>query len=313
MLKELGSRAKRNRIVNYMDTFPEEFEVLADNLDYSDPMIKLQTKTRNIFLKCDNEGHVIEDFRMRPGAGSKEEFLLKQEAYTAVRKYYDDFYTSAKIKQASFDDGFIKLELETKIITLLYDAETKCVEEKERARRGTKQNNSITGEQGTGMTSMLKATTGHIDENELSQIKDELKLKETYPNKTIDIFEKPKRHRRTKAELMAAKSGFTPNTNPDVQKLLDQVEANQYEQLDITEFLDGNNDVDADADFSVRKYEKIPEGAIVKTLYSSREYKVVKTSETNVLEVFDKDHGYLTLARSDIEILVNIPGMKERN
>lgn len=300
MQKGLGTRAKRNRIVNYMDAIPEEFEVLADNLDYSDPMIKLQTKTRNIFLKCDDEGHVIEDFRMRPGAGSKGEFLAKQEAYNAIRKYYDDFYTGAKIKESSFDNSLIKIELETKIITLIYDPETECVEEKERARRGTKKGTSEVASQQLPSDEVSKSGTVVLDE--------------------LSSDKKTKRHRRTKAEMMASKimqQGFMPNTNPEVQKLLDQVDAHQYEQTNLIDYLASIEESVEDSIEEInaieKVYEKIPEGSIVRNIYSNRDYKVVKASDNNVVEVFDKDHGYLTLARSDIKVLVNIPGMVERN
>ena len=70
MNKGLGATAKRNRIANYMDAFPEEFEVLEDNLGEEEPSIKLQTKTRVISLSCDEKGKVNEEFRMRQGAGS---------------------------------------------------------------------------------------------------------------------------------------------------------------------------------------------------------------------------------------------------
>lgn len=308
MPKELGARAKRNRIANYMDTFPEEFEVLEDNLENDNPEIKLQTKTRIVTLKCSELGKVEESFRMRRGAGSKEEFLVKQEAYNAVRSYYNDYYTGAKIKQSSFDEGYIKLELETKIVTLTYNSKAKIVEEKERARRGTKHQNSDEGK-----TKLIPKVSADVvrptkifeapEELEL-----ELKLKETYPNRKIDTIEKPKRHRRTKAEMQATREtevkrkeeeDFDPN-----QTTLDQF----YE----TEFIRGTHDEDFSG-YPIKSYERISEGTIVRNIYSKKDFKVVKPSDNNIIEVFDKEHGYLTLARSDVKVMVAIPGAIERN
>ncbi|SDI79131.1 hypothetical protein SAMN05421493_12813 [Pseudobutyrivibrio sp. 49] len=139
MNKGLGATAKRSRIANYMDAFPEEFEVLEDNLGGSEPSISLQTKTREISLSCDNQGKVIEEFQMRQGADSKEEYLIKQKAYNAINGYYNDYYTGAKIIKNSFDEGELKLELDDRTVTLTYDAETDSVEEKDRAKRKQKE------------------------------------------------------------------------------------------------------------------------------------------------------------------------------
>ena len=143
MNKGLGATAKRSRIANYMDAFPEEFEVLDDNLGGSEPSIKLQTKSREISLSCDNKGKIIEEFKMRQGAGSKEEFLIKQKAYNALNGYYNDYYTGAKIVKNSFDESELKLELADRTVTLTYDAETDSVEEKDRAKRKPKKEISL--------------------------------------------------------------------------------------------------------------------------------------------------------------------------
>ncbi|SHJ59594.1 hypothetical protein [Pseudobutyrivibrio xylanivorans] len=135
MNKGLGSTSKRSRIANYMDAFPEEFEVLEDNLGASEPSIRLQTKTREIILSCDDKGKVIEEFQLRQGAGSREEFIIKQKAYNAINGYYNDYYTGAKIIKNSFDEGELKLELADRTVTLTYDADTDSVEEKDRAKR----------------------------------------------------------------------------------------------------------------------------------------------------------------------------------
>lgn len=138
MNKGLGVTAKRTRIANYMDAFPEEFEVLEDNLGESEPTIRLQTKTREIRLSCDNKGKVIEEFQMRQGAGSKEEFIIKQKIYNALNAYYNDYYTGAKIIKNSFEQGELKLELADRTVTLTYDNETDSIEERDRAKRSLK-------------------------------------------------------------------------------------------------------------------------------------------------------------------------------
>ena len=139
MNKGLGAASKRNRIANYMDALPEEFEVVDDNLGEEDPSIKLQTKTRVITLSCDSRGNVQEEFQMREGAGSKEDYLVKQEAYNAIQAYYNDYYTGAKLVKNSFDEGELKIELEGRVVTLTYDSLTKSVEEKDRVKRKVKE------------------------------------------------------------------------------------------------------------------------------------------------------------------------------
>ncbi len=134
----ISASAKRNRIANYMDLLPEEFEVIEDNLGTDNPSIKFQTKSRIISIGCDEKGKIIEEFTMRDGAGTKEEFLSKLEAYEAVKAYYNDYYTGAKITKNSFEEGIIKLEIEDKTVTLSYDNNTKSVEEKDRVHKVVK-------------------------------------------------------------------------------------------------------------------------------------------------------------------------------
>ncbi len=204
------------------------------------------------------------------------------------------------LSRGRLHNSLLKIELETEIITLIYNPETECVEEKERARRGTKKGASEVAAQILPSDEVSKSSTVVLDE--------------------LSSEQKPKRHRRTKAEMMASKimqQGLMPNTDPEVQKLIDQVDAHQYEQANLMDYLAS---IEKPAEESIKEidaiekvYEKIPEGAIVRNIYFDRDYKVVKASDNNVVEVFDKDHGYLTLARSDIKVLVNIPGMVERN
>ena len=223
MSKELGARAKRNRIANYMDTLPEEFEVLEDRLTNDNPEIKLQTKTRIITLTCTDIGKIEESFRMRRGAGSKEEFLAKQEAYNAVRSYYDDYYTGAKIKQSSFDEGYIKLELDTKIITLTYDTHSKTVEEKERARRGMKQQNSDEGK-----TKLIpKVPDDAIKPTKIIETPEKLELEynKTNTQNVIDVqklrckqLEKRKLKTKLMKNLIQIKQHWTSSMKPNLSE-----------------------------------------------------------------------------------------------
>ena len=48
-----------------------------------------------------------------------------------------------------------------------------------------------------------------------------------------------------------------------------------------------------------KKYAKVEEGSIVVNRYNKKSYKAIR-DEGNVIEVFDPDSGYLTMARSDL-------------
>lgn len=48
--------------------------------------------------------------------------------------------------------------------------------------------------------------------------------------------------------------------------------------------------------------EKWADGSIVKNICNNKEY-TVKNDDGNIIEVFDKDRGYLIMARSDLEYL----------
>ena len=178
--------------------------------------------------------------------------MTKQEAFELVKKYYNDYYIGAKIKEESEENLFIKLELETKIVTLSYNKATNTIEEKERARRGTKQNNTIIGKQGTGMNSMLKATLEYID----------------------------------------------------------KINNNEYTQATLDDYINNNDNVSLGDNII---YPRIAEGSIVRNIYNNKDYKVVKPTENNVIEVFDRDSGYLIFARADVKVMVEIPGAIERN
>ncbi|MCR5196104.1 MAG: hypothetical protein K6D38_07275 [Pseudobutyrivibrio sp.] len=243
-----GSGAKRRQIANYMDSLPEEFEVLEDQLDADDPSIKLQTKTRIISLSCDDKANVVEDFRMRKGAGSKDDFLVKQEAYNAISNYYNDYYTGAKVVKKSFEEGILKIELENRVVTLTYDAATKSVEEKDRAKRSTKTNNS----------SYQQITLFDLPKNKKSDINTQQETKK--------VEESARKTQVDSEKKTETKVDVSTNIKPVVKE---------------------------------KKYNRWSDGTIVKNICNNKEYRV-KRDEGNIIEVFDKEHGYLIMARSDL-------------
>jgi len=302
-MKELGSSAKRNRIANYLDTLPEEFEVLEDNLAEEEPSIKLQTKSRIITVSVLN-GKVIENFRMRRGAGSKDEYLKKQLAYDSINTYYNDYYTGAKITKNSFEEGVLKIELATKIITLTYNSETNSVDEKERARRGTKslREDDYVSAENVVDPLLYKTAEKHAQKTDIPYINSSVEaqtITDADEQDKAEPTEKKKRHRRTKAEMMAIRQ--KPVTNPEVKKLLDATDRHEYTQSTIYDFVDGGVAYD---ELKESEYAKISEGVIVKNRYNNKEYRVVRSSNTNMVEVFSKDNGgYITMARADIEVV----------
>lgn len=264
MTKGLSQAAKRNRIANYMASLPEEFEVLEDNLIEAEPVIELQTKSRIIKLSCDEKGNVIEDFSMVEGAGSKEDFLLKQEAYNALRQYYNDYYTGARIKQSSFEDGIIKIELADRTVTLTYDANSKSVEEADRAKRKPKETAPKAAEKKAD-------TSGQISLFDLQQPE---------VTKAPDVTTAPK---------------VVEEKKPETKTIAKPVE--KEPKLDVKETVKAMVQ-------DKKEYKKYPEGLEVKNIFNNKIYKV-KKDQGNIIEVFDKDYGYLIMARADLEIAVS--------
>jgi len=191
MASGLSVTVQRKRIASFMASMPEEFEVLEDMLGEDSPSIQLQTKTRILTLSCDEHGKVVEDFKMREGAGSKEDYLKKEEAYKAVSSYYNDYYTGAKVSKNSFEEGIIKIELSDRVVTLSYDAKNKLVEEKDRARRTPKPRPSIEEE----LASLTKEEK-EFEQMSIFDIPAESPLAEKKPeqkptvNAEVDIYEK---------------------------------------------------------------------------------------------------------------------------
>ena len=275
-----GSGAKRRQIANYMDSLPEEFEVLEDQLDGDDPSIKLQTKTRIISLSCDDKANVIEDFRMRKGAGSKEDFLVKQEAYNAISNYYNDYYTGAKVVKKSFEEGILKIELENRVVTLTYDAATKSVEEKDRAKRSTKTNNS----------SYQQITLFDLPKNKKSDINTQIES----PVVTETPLDKvPKQD--VKAETAKAKDSTKSTQAKQEKKTETKVEVS----TDIKAETKSEASANIKPVVKEKQYKRWGDGTIVKNICNNKEYRV-KRDEGNIIEVFDKEHGYLIMARSDL-------------
>ena len=50
-----------------------------------------------------------------------------------------------------------------------------------------------------------------------------------------------------------------------------------------------------------KTYKKILEGTVVTNVCNNKQYKV-KKDIGNIIEVFDKDYGYLMMARADLKI-----------
>ena len=135
----LGKRAKRNRITKHLEqNFNEKsYKIIQDGMEDEDPSLKIQTKDRIIVLSVSEDGKVVEDFRMRRGAGTKEAFLRKQTAFREIEKFVAKTYKKdGTVTKKSFDDGYIKVRTSEKNITVTYDFSQKEVVVKERRRKG---------------------------------------------------------------------------------------------------------------------------------------------------------------------------------
>lgn len=134
----LGKRAKKNRIIKHLEQNLEtkEYEVIEDRLSEEDPTIKIQTKDRIVTLFVNAEDLVEEDFRMRRGAGSKSDFIKKQDAFREIEAFIHKTYKKTdEITKKSFDESQMKVRTEDKNITITYDFTQKEIIVKERARK----------------------------------------------------------------------------------------------------------------------------------------------------------------------------------
>ena len=291
MTREAGSGAKRRQIANYMDSFPEEFEVLEDELGSDEPSIKLQTKTRIISLSCDARGKVIEDFTMRPGAGSKEDFLKKQEAYHAISQYYNDYYTGAKIVKKSFEEGMLKIELETRTVTLTYDKDNKSVEEKDRARRAPKEFQQMS------LFDLPKNSKQEDDSQKAKKQTADTKAPASKASaKSKNAAASKKASGADKPEVAKVSNKSTGAGKPEAAKASSKNQP-ATSSAGASKSSDGTAvKIAAPRD---KKYDRWSDGTIVKNICNNKKYKV-KKDEGNIIEVFDTEHGYLIMARSDL-------------
>lgn len=67
----------------------------------------------------------------------------------------------------------------------------------------------------------------------------------------------------------------------------------EYEQISLFDY------EDSPVEYA---HEKWPDGSVVKNICNNKEY-TVKNDDGNIIEVFDKDRGYLIMARADLEYL----------
>lgn len=141
-MMSLGKRAKQNRLNKYIETNFLNDEIIDNNLDNDTPSVKIQTKDRIITLTVTDDGKIIEDFRMRKGAGSKSDYLKKKEAFSYITAYVEKYYKNDLITKESFDDGFIKVQTIDKNLTITYDSKIKDIIVKERMRKGKGKSNS---------------------------------------------------------------------------------------------------------------------------------------------------------------------------
>ncbi len=131
----VGLRAKKNHIFKYYGSNYDGCEILEDTTEMDPPALKFQTKDRIITLTTDDNGNVIEDFRMRRGSGlSKQQYLAKQAAFEEIKKYCKKTYKNIPPKKEDFDNTEIKIQLPDENITVSYDFKKKEITVKSRKR-----------------------------------------------------------------------------------------------------------------------------------------------------------------------------------
>lgn len=131
----VGLRAKKNHIFKYYEQNYNSCEILEDTTETDPPALKFQTKDRIITLTTDDNGNVIEDFRMRRGSGlSKQQYLAKQAAFEEIKKYCKKTYKNIPPKKEDFDNTEVKIQLPDENITVSYDFKKKEIVVKSRKR-----------------------------------------------------------------------------------------------------------------------------------------------------------------------------------
>lgn len=300
--------------------------------DEPSPILTVSTDYQIIMFMIEDDLETVSTkVRMHRGAGSEKDFAKKLECMEVLRKYTKKHYKDENLKIVE-SLGNIKITTDTEIHTLICDPKSLEVSVKTRLRRGAKKSGMLDNkatqipdfkDSVEGKTKLLpeipvdspKPTKIFEEPFELNippvypKIGDAISISEPDPKfieslsiptthhvGTKSLEEKPKRHRRTKAEMQAAREAAKKQeeTEDPNQTTLDQFFDKEYI---------GPKEDDSNISFEIREYDTIPEGSIVKNNYSNKEYKVVKSSKTAVVEVFDKEHGYLTMARADLKVI----------
>lgn len=289
-----------NKLVNKLKADPVFYpnvKITDDQYwDEASPILTVSTDYQIIMFMIEDDLETVNTkVRMRRGAGSEKDFTKKLECMEVLRKYVKKHYKDENLKITESLDN-IKIATDTEIHTLTCDLKTLEVQVKTRMRRGTKTHTVF--DQASDSKDPIYSKIGDtisISEPD-PKFTESLSLPTTHHAKAESLEEKPKRHRRTKAEMQAAR---------EAAKKQEEVEDPNQTTLD--QFFDkeyiGPKEDDSNISFEIREYDIIPEGSIVKNNYSNREYKVVKSSKTAVVEVFDKEHGYLTMARADLKVI----------
>lgn len=270
MPKEVGQRARKNHLLKYYNEHfaSEEVEMLEDLSAEDFPSLKFQTKSRIITLTTNSFGEVSEDFRMRRGAGSKQDFLNKQTAYIALNTYLKlHFPEDVMIQTNSFEESMIKIQTDTQIIRLLYDFTKQEVYEKTRNRRGVN-------------------TKEPVLENELSE------------KKTVDT----KKAKKDEIEVEVVENNqkenidHTKDISVKESKRKTSTKSNKYiEEEDITKLIKERKVKQA-------RHKKLEEGVKVKNLYNEMVYTVLD-DDFGMLRVVDQNKITYLMTISDIEVI----------
>ncbi len=305
-------KVMQNRIAKFVEKLAEDSE-LNPNLEVIESGIKedpseqdvpythVQTDYRIIYISVTEEGEVDYRVRMRRGAGSEKDFNKRADAFETIRKEVKKKKYAEYSKKESFVNGWIKLTNEVHILTFTFNQETGEVEFKERARRGTKKEDKVIT----------------VKENVLPS--DELSKSGTIVLNEMSTEQKPKRHRRTKAEMEAARAQQVTGKLESVAESTVPASAASDKQVtgklepapaatkkpkklkDDPYICDGLTV--ADLHFvEENSYEEWPQGAVVELIYSGKRY-TVEADMKNVIEVSSADSGYQTIARSDLKLV----------
>ena len=202
----VGLRAKKNHIFKYYESNYDGCEILEDTTETDPPALKFQTKDRIITLITDDNGNVIEDFRMRRGSGvSKQQYLAKQAAFEEIKKYCKKTYKNIPPKKEDFDNTEVKIQLPDENITVSYDFKKKEITVKSRKRNAKAPQEKTEKPKKVEKTEKPKKT-GKLEKAEKPEVKvrpdnKEKSIKEPVkkPVEELDIPTKPTR-RKTKLQ-----------------------------------------------------------------------------------------------------------------